>query len=273
MALSPDDQAIKYEYARICETHGFIGEAARLFEKLSVGQTHSQFAVKAEQYDNLIRDTALQREWRNARFGTLVPIKNAEEQVMAHPSTCDRALAIWNSADPDGAADPKKLRQAAELYEQSTRTKPDDLHAYLDSATLYEILGDYDRAAALWEHAFTIRSDQFIYKMQANRLKSLAELDRNELTGMKKATLLRRIGNLFRGVNEPERALEYLRQSIDIDPQQAISWLDLAETTAEVGSYREAMNAADRALAIQPGLQGAEDVKKMLAGVLNRPEK
>lgn len=104
--------------------------------------------------------------------------------------------------------------------------------------------------------------------MHASRLNSLVELKSGDLNESEKAELLYRVGGLYHGVNKPERALEYLRQSVAVDPQRATSWSNIAEIAAEVGLYREAISAADQALAIQPDLQGALDVKSMLENLV-----
>jgi len=266
--LNPGNETILYDLARICENHGFIEEAARIYGQLAA--TQSQFSFKNDQYHNLLQDTTLLRQWRNNRFGT-VPLKiEKDTDAQTHPASCDKALALWNDVDPDGAADMDKLREAAELYEQSTKTKPDDLHAYLDAAMLYEAVGDFDHAADLWTQASQIATDQPVYRMQAGRLQTLAALKSDNLNDSEKAALLKKVGDLYRGINQPEQALEYFHQSTAADSSQAESWLSLAETATEVGLYREAISAADKALTLQPSLESAKHIKSMLDMIVKR---
>ncbi|TFH42222.1 MAG: tetratricopeptide repeat protein, partial [Lysobacterales bacterium] len=193
--LSGNDPSILYNLALICERHEFVPEAARLYEKLSAAQIdHQAIAASRNLFTGLAQDPAQLRGWLNDRL--VVP--EPQEATDEHPPSCDEALALWNKLDPDGAVDTTDLRRAAQLYEQSTVAKPDDLHAYADAAVLYEELHDFERAAELWNGALQIRPDLTFIPDHIKRLASMAELQRDNTSGTKKAALLRDVARNFR---------------------------------------------------------------------------
>ncbi|HUU44960.1 MAG TPA: tetratricopeptide repeat protein, partial [Acidobacteriota bacterium] len=273
--LSGDDQSILYNLALISESHEFVSDAARLYGELSAEfPGDPSLAAESTHFTVLSQDPARLREWLNTHIEPPETQRDSTsesgEKPEEHPPTCDQALAIWNDVDPDGAADPINLRRAAELYEQSTRAKPNDLHAYADAAVIFEALNDFDRAARIWRSAAQARPDLAVFSLNLRRLESLAELDRVQTDGVERAALLRQVAGHFRAINEPERALEYLRESVAMVPDRALVWLDLAETAAQAGLYGEAVAAADRALMLQPGLHGAAAIKDALGKMVDQ---
>ena len=259
--LSNNDPSVLYNLARICERHEYVAEAALVYEKLSAQQLDQEaMTANSRLFAGLNQDPAQLRTWLNERLVVPEPRQDTEE----HPPSCDEALAIWNELDPDGAVDTTNLRRAAELYEQSTVVSPDDLHAYADAAVLFEELHDFEHAAELWNGAVQIRPDLTFIPQHINRLRAMAQLERTDAGSPEKAALLVDVARDFRAVNEPERAVAYLRQSLALDSSREAVWLALAETSAEAGMYAEAIAAADRALSIRPGLEEAETVKATL---------
>ncbi len=270
--LSKNDAEILIEFAQICEKHEFVAEATRIYEKLSTANPGNRsISEKASGFKLLSNEPVQLRRWLNLR---IKPLTNDEtsNQKEDHPPTCDQALALWNDTDPDGAVDFVKLRSAAELYEESTVDKPDDLHAYLDAATIYEALNDFDRAGKLWEMAGKIRPDLAFIPQQAGRLRALHDLSRIKIAGSERAEQLRNVADYFREVYEPERALEYLSEAAAIASEQAELWLDLAETLIEAGMYREATVAAKTALDIRPDLHRAVSVRDSVENLIGHAE-
>ncbi len=263
--LDPDDQEIIYNLARIYENHEFVEGAARIYTKLADSwPADMALRTKGDQFSALSSDPDELREWLNGRIAAI----DQETNTAEHPSTCDEALAVWNDVDPEGAADPKNLLRAAKLFEKSAQSKPDDLHAYIDAATIYEALGQFEKAADLWEKGFEINPDFEFLSLQAARLKAMAILSGIKTDGSEKASVLRQIAWYYRAINEPELALEYLRESAVMIPDRSDTWLELAETAKDAGMYEEAIGAANQALAIKPGLQAAAAVKKELEGIV-----
>jgi len=266
--LSPDDQSIIYNLARICETHSFVAEAARLYAQLATMRPGDEaIEEKRARFSRYSQDRDLFWSLKNNR---LIPHpddtpKEAEPEEQ-HPPTCGQAVAAWQKVDEAGMIAPEHLRRAAELYEASIATDAEDLHAYADAAVLYEALGEFAHAATLWEGVVEMRPDQTIAREQAIRLRFMDDLLTGQASGTDKARLLWRIGRQFGAVQQPERALVYLRESLSLDPGHAETWQDFAGVAYQVGRYREALEAADRALAIQPDLREATLIKETLSG-------
>ena len=219
-------------------------------------------------YKSLAENDELRQRWENERLGTFSQQERIEQKEQIHPSSCDEALAIWNKLDPDGAADTTEYRKAAQLYEKSTRINPDDLHAYIDAAMLYEILGDFEHSAELWGKAYQVRSDMTAYMFQQERLKTRAMLAKGMITGNEKAALLRKLGKLYSDVNKPEQGLEYLYEAVALDSMYVDGWMEIAGTAFKAGMYNEASDAVDKAIEIQPDLKRATDFKNGLKDIL-----
>ena len=263
--LDSADASIDYNLARICETHEFVPEAARLYDRLNtIAPEEMSVAAKKQLFDLLESDPSQQRQWLNERI--VVPSDRPDSMV--HPPTCDQALARWNVDDEQAVVDTSSLRRAAQLYEQSTIAMPNDLHAYADAAIICEALGDYEHAAYLWDQAVEVQPDISEIARQAARMKSIARLRAENTSGQQKVALLREVAANFRAVNEPERALEYLDSAVTLRPEQAISWQELAETAVEAGLYPKALDAANRALALDPSLTRAAMLSTSLTGIL-----
>ena len=273
--LAPDDQTIVYNLARICETHGFVVEAAALYTRLAAMRPGDEaIETKRARLTRFAEDRDLFWAQKNTRLIALSEgAPEAEAEAPQHPPTCDRALAVWQDFDEAGMIRPEQLREAAKLYEQSVAAKPDDLHAWADAAELYEGLGEFEKAASLWEGILRIEPDRSIAREQARRLRSLDEIARGGVTGKDQARLLWQAGRQFAVVQRPERAREYLQQALTADPEHAEAWQDLARVDYAAGRYREALQAAERALLLEPGLREAKVVRDSLSAMdLSRGE-
>ena len=271
--MSDNDQSTLYNLARICERHEFIPEAARIYGELSrLWPMDRTLGEKSKRLAGLNQDPGQLRSWQNERI--TVPGTNAEGDAESevHPPTCDQALTIWNDVDPDGAPDPVKLRKAAELYEQSTLAKPDDLHAYVDAATIFEALREFERAADMMKGATQANPNNAILARQARRLSAMARLQTGQLPDSERAALLLEVASLFHEGGELERGLISARESVKLDPGRGSAWSLIAEMAAEAGLYNEALAAAEQAIAVQPGIAIPESFRETLRRLVDRSE-
>lgn len=269
VALSDNSEEIVFEFARVCDRHGFVDDAAKMFNLLAKIKADDQMITAVnQQYDYIRTDTTGYRNWYNTQFVPTFTEDEMTSETTGHPPTCDQALALWNDMDPEGSADTAILRQAAKLYEESFAAKPDDLHAYVDAALLYEFIGDYDRAIYLWEQAYNVRTEQ-AFMVNANRIKALAELNRVSISDDKKVTVLNDLGNIYLQINEPEQAIAFLKQAVALAPKQTFSWLALSKASLKAGMYSEAVTAADKALSLEPNLIEAKLIQDQLKQYLN----
>ncbi len=267
--LDSADASIDYNLARICENHELVPEARRLYDRLNaIAPQEMSVAAKKELFVALENEPKQLRQWLNSRI--VVPSDQAD--TIVHPQSCDQALALWNVVDERVVIDASTLRRAADLYEQSTVTAPDDLHAYIDAATICEALGDYDHAASLWDRAAKVASEPSGYATQAMRLKLMAQLRGDGLSGHQRVQLLREVAVASREVDKPELAKEFLEEAAGLRPDMAEIWLELAETNVDLGLYAQAVDTASRALAIDPSLVRAASLVAALNGIMARGE-
>ncbi len=224
-------------YALLCEKHEFVVEAERSFAHLAELVPNDQsVASKTRQVRALLYDSTSIRKWETERL--VVPdLEPNEDDSELHPPTCDEALALWNDANPSGSVDEEKLRHAAELYVKSSQTNPDDVHAYIDAAALYELLGDFDRAAGLWSAAAYKRSDLPFLSQNGMRLRAIADLSKNSSTGCGRALKLKELASICMALNEIERAAAYLEEARGLCPENTQIQTDLTAANRECGKY------------------------------------
>lgn len=257
---SPDHKHLLMNYAMLCERHGYVVEAARAFSKL-VAMTPGDPALTAKKNDmnKLASDASALRAWENSRI--VIPEIESfdEDEPSGHPKSCDEALALWNDTDLDGNVSRENLERAANLYVKSTETNPDEIHAYVDAATIFEMLGELDRAARLWETAARFRSDLPFITLNAQRVRALASLATTD-SGCPRAAVMQQIAQTYTGLGFPEQTLNYLRQASIECPTDAQLLLSLAMTCRDNGLFAESRSVANRILEQNPEFTSAKDL-------------
>jgi tetratricopeptide (TPR) repeat protein len=248
--LAPDDGGALYNLARIYERHGLLDEAWAVYQRLAEMFPHESAVTGAQaQLAALVNDPAARTAWINAR--NVLPEDSADDGE--HPDTCDRALAAWQDVDFDGSIDPANLRVAASLYEQSTRTKPEDLHAYLDAATIRESLGEYAEAAELWRRVSETSAGYAGAPEIARRLERMAEVESGRLDADEEAEALVEIGLAFARTGDVERSIEFLRRAVELDPDRGSAWSALADAYSQAGLREQSVAALERVWAAERG--------------------
>lgn len=180
----------------------------------------------------------------------------------AHPPACDRALVLWNEHRFDGTVERHRLAEAAALYEKAIAAAPGDLHAYVDAATLHEILGRHDKAMELWRGAARVRPEWPVPPLQVERLEALMRLESGRLEERERSELLARVGERLHTLGYRDEAVGYLERAIEAGAAGAPLWARLARALSDVGRYPEAEEAAERALALDPGLEAAARIRE-----------
>ncbi|MCB9365884.1 MAG: fused MFS/spermidine synthase [Calditrichaeota bacterium] len=221
-------------YIRLCQRHDFLSEASRSLDRLvSLAPHESTLQLEQAQVNAFLSDPAKRRDWQNSRL--IVPgMEQTHQDETTHPPTCDEALALWNDVNPDGTVEESKLRKAAQLYVESTQRDADDVHAYVDAAALFELLGDYKRAESLWSSAARKRPDLTQFESRAGLCRTQLDLAGN-LQGCARAARLLDHASYYLLLGEPEAAMSRLleaRQDCPDNPQVA---LDLAAAAAACG--------------------------------------
>jgi tetratricopeptide (TPR) repeat protein len=259
--LQPDEPTIYLNLANLYERVQFVDEIAEVYEKLlQLRPNDEQSRARAAQLAGLRGNIAAKQQFLN----TMLPQFFDEREDSDHPESCAEALRMWDDFDFDGKITRENLKKAAALFEESIDAKSDDTHAYHDAATLYEILGDYERAAALWRRSPRPSPDDRAAERHARRLELLAEVSRGGLPAGDEARALSEIGILYRIGGEIERAAEFTERSLDKDPSQVVVWVALAEILLEAGNYEKALDSATRALQLKPDHPGAAEIIEQL---------
>lgn len=226
-------------FAMLCERHEFVADAAWAYSRLlQITSRDLTVESKYRQFSKLALDSSALRTWESSRL--VIPVMDhPAKSDDTHPHTCDEALAIWNDADPSGAVEEARLRRAAELYVQSTEINPDDVHAYIDAAAIYELLGDIDRAAGLWTVASRKRPDLPYLSQRANILRATSLLAKSNFSGCERAEQLSQLALNYRQLNEPEQAVVYLREATKLCPGSEKYANELSTARMESGIFHE----------------------------------
>lgn len=263
-----NDPATISQLAQILERHEFVDGARDMWARLAeLKPADSSIRDKHASYAALANDPAMRRAWENERLRRIAPQTSEKEK---HPKSCDRALALWLDSDFEGSSDHAKLLKAAKLYEKSIARHPDDLHAYVDAATIYEVLGNRPKALALWRGASKIAPDWSSATLNARRIELLEAVERPGLSPQEKARMSNEICMSERTLGDIEKAVEAMRSAVQAAPDQPALWENLAEVLIDAGLYEEAMAAADRAIAIQPGSARALTIRQAVGGWLDK---
>jgi tetratricopeptide (TPR) repeat protein len=254
--LSQGDPQIYLRLARLYENLEYVDQALETYEELAVLVPEDERFQRAVDNLELLRtDPAAKQRWLNSNEIVI----EGEEPADEHPSTCREASQVWNDAPFEGKIGSESLELAAALYEKSIRAKPDDLHAYADAARIYELLGEYGRAASLWRRGLEVVPGNRAAENNVRRLELLAETGGPEE--------LVEIGQLFQFNGETDTAVEFFSRAADADPAGFDSWAHLAAGYDQVGRYHEAALAYERALELQPDGAGARVIQERLGRI------
>jgi tetratricopeptide (TPR) repeat protein len=77
---------------------------------------------------------------------------------------------------------------------------------------------------------------------------------------------------LFDGLNQPLEGAKCLGRALQIDPSNKLGWTNLASINGQLGRHAQALDCAERALALDPHLVEAQLHRARAAQALNKPE-
>jgi tetratricopeptide (TPR) repeat protein len=77
---------------------------------------------------------------------------------------------------------------------------------------------------------------------------------------------------LFDGLNQPAEAARCLTQAMQLDPGNKVGWANLASMYGQIGRHEQALDCANRALALDPELVEAQLHRGRAAQALGRTE-
>lgn len=131
------------------------------------------------------------------------------------------------------------LDEALLGYQKAIEINPQYALAYHDMGQIYEIKGDIDKVAELYERA-----------VQIDEKLSMANYD------------LGRIYNVER--HDPYRALTYLKKSVDLDPNYADTYYQLARAYEDMGDRKNSIINLEKYLELAPNGNEANSVRAYL---------
>ncbi|HSY73828.1 MAG TPA: tetratricopeptide repeat protein [Dongiaceae bacterium] len=79
-------------------------------------------------------------------------------------------------------------------------------------------------------------------------------------------------GLLFGAMNRPAEAVQCLMQALQIDPGNQLGWANLASMNGQLGRHTQALECAERALALNPQMVEAQLHRARAAQALGKPE-
>ncbi|MBC8481988.1 MAG: protein kinase, partial [Planctomycetes bacterium] len=115
----------------------------------------------------------------------------------------------------------KQYPEAIEAYKQAIAIEPDRTAAIGALASVYYLQGNYDDALGMYEKRIKIRLDTETY---------------------------RNIGNLLDNIGRPEEAIEAFKDSIKINPQNALAYNDLGYVYFKLNRTDDALTAVEKAM-------------------------
>jgi tetratricopeptide (TPR) repeat protein len=238
-------------YARVgamYEDLELLERAQATYEKLAALQTDDeQVRTKLDEVRLLNRDRTARQRWLNS-----VQLNfDRDEAPTGHPPSCAEAARTWNDYDRGGRIGPEQLRAAAELYEKSIAAKSDDMHAYLEAATIYEALGDYPRASSIWQRGLDLAPGNPTATAALRRLELLAALDGEDLDAAARARTFDELGKLLMLGGEFERALPHLESALEIMPDDPALWASVGGALDGAADFQGAIEAFERAIELE----------------------
>ncbi|NIM12522.1 MAG: tetratricopeptide repeat protein [Candidatus Aminicenantes bacterium] len=201
------------------------------------------------------------REWIFAK----IPGKEPKKPDTGHPEGCDRAMDKWDDFESDGKIRPQNLLAAALEFEKVIDANKTHMHAYSDAAIIYEAMGEYRKAASLWERGLQVSPGNQRAVDNINRLGFLNELKWNRnLPRYRKIEIYNNIGVFHWKNREFDRAIQYFKKALDLNPQHVHSLANLGANYIETGKYIEALTVLELALKLNPNFAYAGPMKSRL---------
>jgi tetratricopeptide (TPR) repeat protein len=195
----------------------------------------------------LNQDRAQRQQW----FNSIQLNFDQDDQPTDHPPSCAEAAKTWNDYDRGGRIGPDRLRQAAELYEDSIAAKSDDMHAYMEAGTIYEALGDYPRALSIWQRGLDLAPGNPTATAAIRRIELLAVLDQGSSDPASEARTLDELGKVLMLGGEFERALPYLERALEITPDDPALWASVGGALDGAADFAGAVEAFERAIELE----------------------
>jgi len=242
------DAEIYSRVGALYEDLELLDRALATYEKLAaLRPADAQIRAKVNDVRMLNQDRAQRQQW----FNSIQLNFDQDDQPTDHPPSCAEAAKTWNDYDRGGRIGPDRLRQAAELYEDSIAAKSDDMHAYMEAGTIYEALGDYPRALSIWQRGLDLAPGNPTATAAIRRIELLAVLDQGSSDPASEARTLDELGKVLMLGGEFERALPYLERALEITPDDPALWASVGGALDGAANFAGAVEAFERAIELE----------------------
>ncbi|HLP57363.1 MAG TPA: fused MFS/spermidine synthase, partial [Candidatus Deferrimicrobium sp.] len=212
---------------------------------------------KVEQLKATLTDPEAKAQWLAAKL--TVPKESNE-----HPKKCEDAQNKWTSYALDGKISTENLQEAAAMFEEVIAGNKNHMHAYSDAALIYEALGQYGKAASLWEMGLKVTPGNEKAIININRLNMLEKFKSGNLPIAEQMETFNNIGFLYWGNKDFEIAEMYFKKLLEMDDRQPMVWANLGAAYNDVGKYKEAINVLEKVLIMKPDLNFREQIVSRL---------
>ena len=220
---------------------------------------------------------------------TYPPWREIQEAVTPKPEAAwelfDRALALRNSGDLDGAieqykkavqqkadyhdawynmgnahADKGEHDRAIECYRKAVDIKPDDYRAWNNMGIAYGHKEDYDRAIECYRKALDIKPDKHeAWNNMGSAYDGKKDYDR-AIECYRKALDIKpdiheawnNMGSAYDDKKDYDRAIECYQRAVEVKPDEDEAWNNMGVAYAHKGEYDRAIECCQKAIAIKP---------------------
>ena len=202
-------------------------------------------------------DPAFNAQWLESKL--TIPKK-----IQDHPEKCELARKKWTTYAPDGKVSVENLKEAASLFEEVIASNKEHMHAYSDAAIIYEALGQYNKAASLWEKGLNVAPNNEKAVVNINRLNMLDKFKGQNLTLQQQMETFNNIGFLYWTCKEFEIAETYFKKLLELDSQQPMVLANLGAAYNECGKYKEAIKVLEQVIAMKPNIEYRKQIDERL---------
>jgi len=217
----------------------------------------TQIKEKANQLAQIQSDPQAKLQW----FSNKITIPKAPQD---HPEECSLAVDKWDTFDFNGKVKPNDLREAAALFEKVIKKDPKHMHAYSDAAIIYEALGQFAKASALWEKGLENSPGNTKAISNKNRLKLMEQMRSEKFDNAQSVQIYDTIGLFYFQTREFDNAVLYYKKVLELDPQNASAFSNLGANYIETGQFTHAVKALEDALKWNPNIDYADRIKASL---------
>ncbi len=266
--LKPNDPKILEFLGVTYDSLELREKAVDVFRKLAVLVPEDPGILqKVSQLESSLTDQASKMQWLASRLSVPKSPRN-------HPKKCEQARNKWTSYEFDGKITVENLKEAASMFEEVIDSNQDHMHVYSDAATIYEALGQYSKAASLWEMGLKVAPGNEKAMININRLGMLDKFKDKNLSGAQQMETFNNIGFLYWGNKEFEMAEMYFKKLVELDSRQPMVLANLGAAYYDSGKYKEAINVLEQVLVLKPNFEFREQISsrlKWLHSIVDKP--